>query len=368
MPKKLTLGFVRGEIEKIGYKCLSQKYVNNNTKLKIQCDKGHTYNVKWSHIQRGRRCRICFFDRRKKVIEEVKEYVELFNYKCLSKEYINNYTKLRFQCDRSHIYEATYSNFRQGQRCPYCAGLKKKTIEEIHIYVESFNYKCLSDEYVNSSTKLKFKCGNNHQFIMTWNHIQRGDRCPICYNNNRGVSQKLNIEYVKTETTRLTNGDYKCLSEIYINASNKLEFQCSNDHIYKAKWTSFLRGQRCPICWTESISGENHPNWKNYTEEDRKNIISYRDEITQLTNINYKKYFYLINPNKLNRSYGEYHLDHIYSVIDGFNNNVSPEIIASPVNLQMLSEKDNISKNGTSHMTLEQLYDLHKQFLEELIK
>jgi len=75
---------------------------------------------------------------------------------------------------------------------------------------------------------------------------------------------------------------------------------------------------------------------------------------------------FLINPNNLKRGRNKYHLDHIYSIIDGFSNNVSPEIISSPINLRMLTENENIVKNGTSHMTLEQLYNLYEQFMREI--
>jgi len=295
--KKLTLKYIKSEIEKYNYKCLSDIYVNNHTKLKVQCNNGHIYGVVWNSFQLGHRCPYCA-GVKKKTMEEIKEYIESFGYKCLSEKYINCKSKLKIQCNIGHTYEVTWANFQTGWRCPYCAGVKKKTMEEIKKYVELFGYKCLSKEYINSK--------------------------------------------------------------------NKLEIQCDKDHIYKVIWNSFSRGHRCPICWFESESGENHHWWTNYTEEDRKNFISYRREITQLTNTNYKKYKYIINPNNLKRGRNKFHLDHIYSVIDGFNNNVDPNIIASPVNLRMLTENENIAKNGTSHMTLEQLYDLHKQFLKEV--
>ena len=55
--------------------------------------------------------------------EEVKKYIESFGYKLLSKKYINAHTHLEIQCDKEHIYKATFSAFKNGkQRCPYCHG------------------------------------------------------------------------------------------------------------------------------------------------------------------------------------------------------------------------------------------------------
>ena len=41
MPKKLTYEEVKNYIELQGYQLLSEKYINNHTKLKMICDKGH---------------------------------------------------------------------------------------------------------------------------------------------------------------------------------------------------------------------------------------------------------------------------------------------------------------------------------------
>ena len=235
---------------------------------------------------------------------------------------------------------------------------KKLTIEYVKAKTKEIaeDYECLSNEYVNNSTKLKFQCNREHIFFMGWASFQQGIRCPYCAGN-----AKKNIEEIR-EYIELFG--YKCLSNIYVNAHTKLKIQCDKGHIYKAEWAAFQQGQRCPICAIENKSGENNYRWKNYTEEDRKNIESYKAEVTQLSRANFKKYYYIINP--LNHKLGKckYHLDHIYSIIDGFNNNVPPKIIASPVNLQMLWYSDNIVKRDNSAMTLKQLYFLYNQFKE----
>ena len=114
---------------------------------------------------------------------------------------------------------------------------------------------------------------------------------------------------------------------------------------------------------SERMTSKNHPRWKNYTEEDREDIKSYKAGVTQITNTNYRKYYYIINPYKLKRSRNKFHLDHIYSIIDGFNNKVPPEIIANPYNLKVITYIENISKKGNSHMTLSQLYIFYICFL-----
>ena len=52
--------------------------------------------------------------------EEVKEYIENCGYKLLSKEYINNHTKLKLKCPKGHIFELRFNDFKNGQRCRQC--------------------------------------------------------------------------------------------------------------------------------------------------------------------------------------------------------------------------------------------------------
>ena len=89
----------------------------------------------------------------------------------------------------------------------------------------------------------------------------------------------------------------------------------------------------------------------------------HRECVNSITNKNFRKYYYDINPNKLKRSFKSYHLDHIYSVVDGFNNKIPSNIIANPNNLQMLWCKDNMSKHGDSHITKDELYRGYNKFL-----
>ena len=292
-------------------------------------------------------------------------------YECLSNEYVNNSTKLKFKCNNGHVYKVTLADFLQGKRCRCCYFIrrgfsKRLTIEFVKNKTREIaeGYECVSNEYINAHTKLKFICTNAHQFFARWNSFLAGHRCPYCVNERCGDSQRLNIEYVKEKTIEIATG-YKCLSNNYKNNRAKLKFSCNKEHSFMMCWGSLQHKRRCPICWAENRGGENSYNWKNYTDKDREDIKLYKNEVIQLTNINYKKYKSIINPNNFKRGINQYHLDHIYSIIDGFNNNVDPNIIASPVNLRMLLEKDNISKNGNSHMTLDQLFSLHEQFLRE---
>lgn len=64
------------------------------------------------------------------------------------------------------------------------------------------------------------------------------------------------------------------------------------------------------------------------------------------------------NPNGVTR-------DHMYSVREGFANNVSPFILSHPANCQLLLHLENVSKNKKSSITLDELKERIRQWNEK---
>ena len=205
--KKLNYIDVKNNIENFGYKLLSEKYINALTKLEMQCPEGHDFEIKYNNFQQGQRCSICF-GTPKKILNEIKEYIESFNYKLLSTEYKDNRTKLELQCSEGHIFKMAYGSFKnQNYRCPECAGNRKFIIEDIKEYIESFDYKLLSTEYVNIFSKLKIQCLKGHIYAVTYNNFKNHNRrCPECSNSKMFSKPEKEIaEYVKENYTYIVS-------------------------------------------------------------------------------------------------------------------------------------------------------------------
>jgi hypothetical protein len=98
----------------------------------------------------------------------------------LSGAYQNSKAKLRWRCEVGHIWEADASAIRQGRWCHICAGWVRGTIEEMRQLAEQRGGHCLSEKYVNSSTKLTWQCSEGHEWRSRPNTIQRGGWCPEC--------------------------------------------------------------------------------------------------------------------------------------------------------------------------------------------
>ena len=106
--------------------------------------------------------------------------------KCLSEHFLNMNTKLRWECSKGHQWGATPHNVIKGSWCKKCANQQKAanrrlTIEQMKEIAIERGGKCLSQKYINSKTKLKWECSEGHQWRATPDSIKyRGSWCPIC--------------------------------------------------------------------------------------------------------------------------------------------------------------------------------------------
>ena len=186
MSRKLTYEFVKESFDNEGYILLSKEYINNKYKLDYQCYKGHKHFMIWNSWTRGHRCPTCF-GKTKLTLEQVRESFEKDNYILLSKDYINSSTKLNYTCPKGHKHSITWDSWKDGNRCPVCAGVVKYTIEFITEYFKKENCILLSKEYTGAHNKLNYICSNGHEHSMKWNSWRMGHRCPTCANiNNSG--------------------------------------------------------------------------------------------------------------------------------------------------------------------------------------
>ena len=64
----------------------------------------------------------------------VKKEFDERNYELISKEYINNITKLKYICPKHKdkgVQEITFANFTKGRGCPYCAHRIRKNTRRV---------------------------------------------------------------------------------------------------------------------------------------------------------------------------------------------------------------------------------------------
>lgn len=178
---------------------------------------------------------------KKLTYEFIKSEFEKEGYTLVSKEYINSKTKLDYRCPKEHEHSMILNVWQRGHRCPTCA---INRVKSAYAYIkESFdkdNYILLSKEYKNNTIKLDYKCPLGHEHSIEWSGWKRGYRCPSC----AGVT-KPTIDFVKKSFEK---DGYELLSKEYFNSYTKLNYKCSKGHKHSIKWNSWKTGYRCPRC------------------------------------------------------------------------------------------------------------------------
>ena len=187
-------------------------YVNNYTKIRVKHNKcGNIYEVKPMNFIHGRRCPYCGSSAKKTNTQFRQEvYILVGNEYVFLDTYVNNYTKIRVKHNKcGNVYEVQPSSFIRGKRCPYCAGLAKKTDKQFKHEVFNLvnNDYTFLDKYVNNKTKLRVKhngCGNVYE--VQPNSFLSGKRCPYCNQTPKGetfiskILDNLNINYEYQKT------------------------------------------------------------------------------------------------------------------------------------------------------------------------
>jgi hypothetical protein len=187
---KLSIDEMHILARKRGGKCLSSVYFNSRSKLLWECEEGHRWEATPNNIQRGKWCPCCGGSM-KLTIEEMRQIAKTRGGKCLSKKYINNQTKLLWECAEGHRWEALPYSIKSGSWCRKCAGLEKLTIEDMQKVAEKRGGKCFSKKYPNARTKLLWECSEKHQWKATWDKIGQGRWCPEC---SAGLGERISRE------------------------------------------------------------------------------------------------------------------------------------------------------------------------------
>ena len=241
---KLTIEDMQKLALSRGGLCLSDKYINCQTSLKWQCDKGHIWNMRPMNIRNQKQwCPECWEERRgdstRDTIEHMREIAQARGGYCLSTQYINCETKLHWRCSQMHQWWAIpHSVIYTGTWCLKCSGKEKKTIEDMRAIARSRGGDCLSDTYINISTKLAWLCSEGHEWEASpVNIIHDNTWCPNCNGNLR-----LAIEDM--QDLALQRGG-QCLSSVYVNQKSILRWECSEGHV----WDSMAANIRNGGCW-----------------------------------------------------------------------------------------------------------------------
>ncbi len=241
MGAKITIEDMQLIAESRGGRCLSEIYKNSTSKLEWQCSCGHIWAATPRNINSGSWCSYCT-RKFSYTIEEVREIIKKLGGECLSLHYRGTKSKLKWKCDKGHVWEAPFSRILGGHWCPHCCTNNTKyTIEKVQETAQNKGGKCLSTEYFGIKHKLKWECSKGHIWEAPFGRILRGSWCLCC-------SGKAKFTIEKMQEVAVGRGG-KCLSTEYNGIFSKLQWECSKGHIWEAMPNCVLNNLTwCPYC------------------------------------------------------------------------------------------------------------------------
>jgi hypothetical protein len=209
-----------------GGKCISRRYVNSRRPLWWTCRFGHRWRAIPTNVTQGHWCPSCAH-RIRLTLTEMRKLAASRGGECLSNRYVNSRTKLRWKCSAGHAWEATPNSVKAQQWCPHCARVARLSLKAMIAIAASRKGHCLSAEYVNVETPLSWECQASHVWTATPHSIRHGSWCPQCARN-----QRLKLEEMQA-LARERGG--RCLSEKYVNNHSALLWECKQGHKWKAQ-------------------------------------------------------------------------------------------------------------------------------------
>lgn len=187
MSQKLKIEDISKEFADRGFILLTTIYKNNRQKFDFVCTCGNKAQMRLDHLRRGVKCSVCSGNK-KLNLEHVRDVLKNEGYELLSNEYVNSKTKFKYRCPKGHVGSVNWNNWSTGTRCGECFGTHKYDISTVKEHIESEGYIVKDSVYRNEKYKLSLICQNGHDYSVSWDNWKTNNsRCPRC--NEVGISK-----------------------------------------------------------------------------------------------------------------------------------------------------------------------------------
>lgn len=174
-----------------GLKLKTKNYLGYEGRYQVECERcGVSYRRGIKTLRRTTGCESCV--QKDNLVSmrlgnrEMESVAAKYGGKFLGPNYTNVDAKYDWKCNSGHTFTATgYTVRSKSTWCPYCAGTNtggrlRPTIQDFKEIARLKGGECLSSEYINAHTKIKFRCKRGHEWEASANSIKRGSWCRKC--------------------------------------------------------------------------------------------------------------------------------------------------------------------------------------------
>jgi rhodanese-related sulfurtransferase len=207
------------------------------------------------------------------------------------------------------------------------------------------------DDFFDNEELIKMKLKYSQKWLSENNPSKKDE---IKIKKNQNIINETFLKKIVDEK------NFKLVSILKIDGKkSKIVVECSYGHQSEKTYVNFIKkGKKfiCQKCFYNSIG-------LNLNDEQIQKFENYKKQVRALTAKTYKLHKNLINPYNLKIGRGFHHIDHKFSVYEGFKNDIIPSIISAKENLEILTEKNNCSKGAKCSITFDVLFEKTKYLL-----
>jgi hypothetical protein len=169
----------------------------------------------------------------------------------------------------------------------------------------------------------------------------------IPWNNRKGIfcSQSCSATYNNSGTTHTEQTKQKISKSLIFDTCTLTKIRFSKCRVTNKYYVSNINGVKQRNPYYQTPIKKEYRRKCNFTFD----IFDYAEEFSVSSNTSFYS-------GRKNPDTSALTKDHMYSVYDGFNNNIPFDIIAHPANCRLITQLDNVKKGKKSVISIEELY------------
>ena len=239
-----------------GGRLVTDDYLGSNVRHEWECSAGHHWRATPGSIKNGSWCPRCAgFKSKPEWFDLMAKTVTNRGGKLLSA--MGSFKGPRkpnvlVECSKGHRWRTCcYNLVSEGHWCKRCrlsSSVRKLTLQDMHNLGVKHGGKCLSENYVNSSTHLEWECGLGHRWKAKPSNVGSGRWCPVCKGEilSARFRRKASISFY--DSIAESRGGKLLTVDEPRNSHQALLWQCARGHRWKAKANNIQNGKWCPTC------------------------------------------------------------------------------------------------------------------------
>lgn len=273
-------------------------------------------------------------------------FCKICDFKCENVRQLTNHLSKNHNLKSKEYFDTFLATSGNNGFCKFCGG-KTSYINVIEGYAsECINRECRSKGAKERRKKLK----NNSKKFKNFQEKVRKNQHDIWKYREAGEKEKI---FEKIRNTTRQNIMLLTVEE----RRDRFGFLNKWPEEKREKWKENIMFKTG--CFAYQQQKRDRMNVLKTRYEDIPSLKNYEKLVVYLSNKTYKKYIDEIDPKKLRGK--EWHLDHRYSKLMGFQNHVPPEVLSCKENLQILSKRENLNKGFISSITLKELLEKYNE-------